>query len=146
MQNLVDMTIVQACKQLPHVTLNLRHSEPHSWPISKPGEIMVHILENHVNAPLVLVTVNWLPLLVPLWAWGGDDLLELDNVLVVKLLQDLDLAYGGDREPFALVVHADLLERDDLVGARLLRHVHLPVGALADLLELLEAVYAAGAP
>ena len=30
--------------------------------------------------------------------WGGDDLLELDNVLVVKLLQDLDLAYGGDRE------------------------------------------------
>jgi hypothetical protein len=30
--------------------------------------------------------------------WGGDDLLELDNVLVVKLLQDFDLAYGGDRE------------------------------------------------
>jgi len=30
--------------------------------------------------------------------------------------------------PFALVVHADLLERDDLVGARLLRHVHLPAG------------------
>lgn len=30
--------------------------------------------------------------------WGGDDLLELDNVLVVELLQDLDLAYGGDGE------------------------------------------------
>jgi hypothetical protein len=29
---------------------------------------------------------------------------------------------------FALVVHADLLERDDLVGASLLRHVDLPAG------------------
>lgn len=146
MQHLIDMAIVQACKQLPHVTLNLWHSEPHSRPIGKTGEVMIHILENHVNAPLVLVTIDWLPLLVPLWAWGGDNLLELDDVLVVKLLQDLDLAYGSDRETLALVVHADLLERDNLVGAHLLRHVHLPVGTLADLLELFEAVDAAGAP
>jgi hypothetical protein len=89
---------------------------------------------------------TWLPLLISLWAWRGDDLLELDNVLVVELLQNLDLAYGRDGEAFALVVHADLLERDDLVRLRLLGHVNLPVGALADLLELLEAVDAAGAP
>lgn len=37
-------------------------------------------------------------LFVVVTTWGSDDLLELDNVLVVKLLQDLDLAYGGDRE------------------------------------------------
>lgn len=30
--------------------------------------------------------------------WRGDDLLELDNVLVVELLQNLDLAYGRDGE------------------------------------------------
>ena len=78
---------------------------------------------------------------------------------MVKLLQDLDLAYGSNRElrranhiliiggetkreenegareveakqtyALPLVVHADLLERNDLVGARLLRHVHLPDG------------------
>jgi hypothetical protein len=35
-------------------------------------------------------------LFVVVTTWGSDDLLELDNVLVVKLLQDLDLAYGGD--------------------------------------------------
>jgi len=146
MQHLIDMAIVQAGKQLPHVTLNLWHSEPHSWPIGKSGEVMIHILKDHVNAPLVLVTIDWLPLLISLWAWGRDNLLELDDVLVVKLLQDLDLAYGSNREALPLVVHADLLERNDLVGARLLRHVHLPIGALADLLELLKAVDAAGAP
>jgi hypothetical protein len=74
--------------------------------------------------------------------------------LVVKLLQDLDLAYssnwelrpdnhiliiGGETKreenegakqtyAFPLVVHSDLLKRHDLVGARLLGHVHLPAG------------------
>jgi hypothetical protein len=94
MEHLIDMTIMQACKQLPHVTLeqdktvhhliitsikslvaiatdgikviqldrelylNLWNSEPHSWPISKPSQIMIHILEDHINAPLVLVTLD----------------------------------------------------------------------------------------
>jgi len=146
MQHLIDMAIVQARKQLPHVTLNLWHSKPHSWPISKTSEVMIHILEDHVNAPLVLVTIDLLPLLISLWAWGGDNLLELDDVLVVKLLQDLDLAYSSNWEAFPLVVHSDLLKRHDLVGARLLGHVDLPIGALADLLELLKAVDAAGTP
>ena len=30
--------------------------------------------------------------------WGGDELVELDDVLVVQLLEDFDLADGRDRE------------------------------------------------
>lgn len=73
---------------------------------------------------------------------------------MVQLLEDFDLADGRDRElrriqnrskrrrhekkkdtsrkqhqdtyALALVVHADLLERDDLLRLRLLCHVHLP--------------------
>lgn len=146
MQHLIDMAIVQARKQLLHVALDLRHGEAHPRPVGEPGEVVVHVLEDHVDAPLVLVAVDWLSLLISLRAWGGDDLLELDNVLVVELLEDLDLPYRRDREAFALVVHADLLEGDDLVRLHLPRHVNLPVGSLADLLELLEAVDAAGAP
>jgi len=65
---------------------------------------------------------------------------------VVQLLEDLNLADGCDREALSLVVHADLLERHDFLRLLLLRHEHLPVGALPDLLELFEAVDAAGAP
>jgi len=63
---------------------------------------------------------------------------------VVQLLEDFNLADGRDREALSLVVHADLLERHDFLRLHLLRHEYLPVGALPDLLELLEAVDAAG--
>jgi hypothetical protein len=92
MEHLIDMTIMQACKQLPHVTLeqdktvhhwiipsikslvatdgikviqldrelylNLWNSEAHPWPIRKPSQVMIHILEDHINASLVLVTLD----------------------------------------------------------------------------------------
>ena len=146
MQNLIDMAIVKAREELLHVALNLWNGEAHPRLISQPSQVMVHVLKDHVNAPFVLVAIDLLPLLVSVRPWGCDDLLELDDVLVVQLLEDFDLADGRDREALALVVHADLLERDDLLGLRLLGHEHLPVCALADLLELLEAVDAAGAP
>lgn len=39
--------------------LDLRHSEAHPWPVGEPGEVVVHVLEDHVDAPLVLVTVDY---------------------------------------------------------------------------------------
>jgi hypothetical protein len=146
MQDLIDVAIVKACEELLHVALDLWNGEPHPRLISQPSQVMVHVLKDHVNAPFVLVAIDLLPLLVPFRPWGCDDLLEVDDVLVVQLLEDFDLADGRDREALALVVHADLLERDDLLRLRILRHEHLPVCSLADLLELLEAVDAAGAP
>lgn len=62
-----------------------------------------------------------------------------------RAVKDFDLADGRDREVLTLVVHADLLKRDDLLSLRLLRHVHLPVCALPDLFRLLEAVDASRA-
>jgi len=88
--------------------------------------------------------------------WRSDNLFEIDDVLVVQLLQDFNLADGRDRElrriqfkrvesrdkyefynashekgkgntyALPLVVHSDLLQRHDFLRLRLLRHEDLP--------------------
>jgi len=69
MQNLIDVTVVKTQKELLHVALNLWYGEPHSRPVRQPCQVMIHVLEDHVNAPLVLISLNWLPLLISLWPW-----------------------------------------------------------------------------
>jgi hypothetical protein len=56
---------------------------------------------------------------------------------VVHLLEERDLADGGGRDALVLLLEADLLERDRLVGGLVQRLVHHPVRALPDLLHLL---------
>ena len=60
-----------------------------------------------------------------------------DDVVVVHLLEERDLADGGGRDALVLLLEADLLERDRLVGGLVQRLVHHPVRALPDLLLLL---------
>ena len=60
-----------------------------------------------------------------------------DDVVVVHLLEERDLADGGGRDALVLLLESDLLERDRLVGDLVHRLVHHPVGALPDLLLLL---------
>ena len=59
MQHLIDVAVVQACEQLLHVALDLRHGEAHPGPVGESGEVVVHVLEDHVDAPLVLVTIDY---------------------------------------------------------------------------------------
>jgi len=56
---------------------------------------------------------------------------------VLHLLEEGDLADGGGRDALVLLLEADLLERDRLVGVAVLALVHHPVRALPDLLRLL---------
>lgn len=87
MKYLIHMTIVKSCQKLPHVTLqkrkwistsyslssfkhlillsnatklcylNLRNWKSHSRTISKPSQIMVHVLKDHVDSTFILVTI-----------------------------------------------------------------------------------------
>ena len=56
---------------------------------------------------------------------------------MVHLLEERDLADGGGWDALILLLEADLLERDELVGGLVHRLVHHPVGALPNLLLLL---------
>jgi hypothetical protein len=60
-----------------------------------------------------------------------------DDVGVVHLLEEGDLADGGGGDALVLLLEADLLERDRLVGDPVQRLVHHPVRAFPDLLLLL---------
>ena len=59
-----------------------------------------------MNGPLTLVVSELERVLLV-----GDDLVQLDDVRMVELAQDLDLAHGSDGEPFLLVLQPDLLQR-----------------------------------
>ena len=84
MQDLIDVAIVKAGEELLHVALvhdtrsrpttrsnkyhhthtdgfylDLWNGEPHPRLISQPSQVMVHVLEDHVNAPFVLVVVDY---------------------------------------------------------------------------------------
>ena len=61
----------------------------------------------------------------------------LDDVAVLHLLEERDLADGGGGDALVLLLEADLLERDGLVGGPVPGLVHHPVRALPDLLHLL---------
>jgi hypothetical protein len=87
MQNLIDMAIVKAIKELPHVALvtyqtsdhdqhllptnnhhthtdgfylHLWYGESHPRPVCQPCQVMVHVIEDHVNASLVQVTLDYI--------------------------------------------------------------------------------------
>jgi len=60
------------------------------------------------------------------FTWQGDDLFEIDDVLVMQLLEDFNLPDGLDREIISLVVHADLLDCHDFLRLHLLCHEYLP--------------------
>eukprot|EP00218_Dolichomastix_sp_CCMP3274_P001372 CAMPEP_0170153916 /NCGR_PEP_ID=MMETSP0033_2-20121228/56565_1 /TAXON_ID=195969 /ORGANISM="Dolichomastix tenuilepis, Strain CCMP3274" /LENGTH=468 /DNA_ID=CAMNT_0010391135 /DNA_START=50 /DNA_END=1454 /DNA_ORIENTATION=+ len=128
-QDFVFVAVVQALQELLHVALDLRDGEPDASAVSEAGEVVVHVLENHVNAPFVLVRGVRL---------ARHNLLHLYDVFVVEALQDFDLPDRRDREALLLVLHAHLLQRHDLSRLLVARHVHLPVRPLPDLFELLK--------
>ncbi len=71
----------------------------------------------------------------------GDDLLEIDNVLVAELLQDLDLSYGRDGEPLSFRVRCpNHLQRHYLSAGRVCRFEDFSVSSFANLGVDLEGV------
>ena len=68
------------------------------------------------------------------------DVEQLDDVEVVELLEQRDLAYGRARHAVRLRVEADALERDHGAARVVLGLVHHAVRALADLLDAREVL------
>jgi hypothetical protein len=117
-QDAAGVAVAQALQDLAHEALNLRLREALPGERGEPGEVVLHVLEDEVEA---------------VGEAGGDDALQLDHVGVVQPPEDVDLPR---HEPHALRVHVDEahpLQRYDLAGLQVPRLVHVAVRALADL-------------
>lgn len=125
------MAVLQPRQQLVHIALNLWLSELDVRTGDEPGEVVLHVLEDKVEAA---------------GHAGGDEAIDLDDAGVVETAEDEDLA-GHEADALGLeVVEANLLESHDLAAQRVPRLVHVAVRALPDLVDLLEGVGAARGP
>lgn len=127
-ENVVVMQVAEALEQLQHVALDLGLREFDVGIVEQTGEIVVHVGHDHVE-------YGTLPALC-LWALDRH-LLELQDVVVGKHLEQLDLAQGGDGKAVLLIVGEDLLHSEDAGGADVSGLVNLSKGALAQLLQQL---------
>ena len=100
---------------------------------------MVHVLKDQIEGALVLSEIKRVLLV-------RHNLFQVDDVAMVELAQDLDLAYGRDRKSLLLVLETYLLQRYHVAGSLVLGLVHLAVCTLADLCHHFERVHAAHAP
>eukprot|EP00240_Pyramimonas_obovata_P007133 CAMPEP_0118957078 /NCGR_PEP_ID=MMETSP1169-20130426/61912_1 /TAXON_ID=36882 /ORGANISM="Pyramimonas obovata, Strain CCMP722" /LENGTH=146 /DNA_ID=CAMNT_0006905133 /DNA_START=772 /DNA_END=1212 /DNA_ORIENTATION=+ len=133
MKHVVRVTVVQSCEQLQHVALDLRRGKLHPGPIRQTREVVVHVLKHQVDAALVMVA---------LMSFRGDNLLQLDDVLVIQRLQDFYLADRRDGKALPLVVHTHLLEGNDLTGRQFLCLINLAICALSYLFNVLKVINA----
>jgi hypothetical protein len=65
-----------------------------------------------------------------------DDILQVNNVGVLKLLEKRDLPDGSRRHSLILRIKPDLLERQDFLSLLVTRLVHDTISALAQLFDL----------
>ncbi len=89
-------------------------------------EVLLHELEDQVELLLGRLV---------------DHVQQRDDRRVVQLFEDRDLSHRRRRHALLLVLEPDLLQRDDLVRHRVARLVHHAVGAFAQLVQLLVALF-----
>lgn len=57
---------------------------------------------------------------------GSDDFLQVDNVLVVKSLEDFHLTESSNGKPILLLFRVNSLQSHNLIGFSVLTHEHAP--------------------
>jgi hypothetical protein len=130
-QDAPRVAVAQALEDLAHEALDLRLREALAGQRGEAGEVVLHVLEDEVEAVREA---------------RGDDALQPDHVGVVQPPEDVDLPR---HEPHAVRVHVDEahpLQRHDLTALQVPRLVHVAVRALPDLVQPLERVGAPGQP
>ena len=128
-ENSVRVAVGDAFEQLLEVALG--HLLREAWTsghgfevVHEPLQVLIQILEDHVELEIAV-----------------DHVKELDNVGMVQLLQDADLANGGARDSLGLCLESNFLEGHQLTGHLVPRLVDDPVRPLPDFLNFLEVVH-----
>lgn len=103
-EDVVVVEVAQALEQLEHVALDLCFLELDFWVVEEAGQIVVHVRSDHVQYCA----------LPALGFWSLHcHLLQSQDVVVRQHLQQLDFSQRSDREAVLLVVHQNLLQRED---------------------------------
>ena len=133
-----DALVVQVFdpqEQLTNDALQLRQLEPQAGR-QQPLQVVLGVLEHEVDLPAAGLVSGTGEGEALRGASRGNNLDQIDNILVVQLFEDFDLAHGSDWEALRVVVHLDHLQC--VVPVRTLVGfdaclVHFAEGALADL-------------
>jgi hypothetical protein len=104
----------------------LRFHELDIWVVEEAGEVVIHVRCDHVEYRAFSALGLW-----PL----DCHLFEPKDIVVRQHLQQLDLSQRRDWEAILLIVHQNLLEREDPARDAMPRFVHFAEGSLAELLH-----------
>ena len=139
MEKVLGVAIVQALQKLFHEARYLVSVELEQARVEETEQIVIHVLEHQVEFATVFAELESVLLV-------GDNLDHVDNVGMLQLSQDLDLADGRDRETFFLVLQLHALQGDQLLSLDVARFEDFAISALADYLQPLEHLHTALAP
>ncbi len=85
-EEVVAVAVAETVEQLPHDVTDVRLAEVHQAAFQQAHQVVVHVLEDEVEGALVALKVQRILLV-------GDDLAQVDDVLVVQLAEDFDLSH-----------------------------------------------------
>lgn len=101
-------------------------------------EVHVEELEDQVE---LLVCMDNVEQPVRAWMWASvsrvlEEICPLDNVVILELLEETDLADSGGRDALVFSLEPDLLERNNLVGRHVPGLVDHAVGPCAKMMTM----------
>ena len=82
MQYFVAVAVFQAVQELRHIAFDLRFREAHGGRVHEACEVVVHVLEYHVNTAFWFLGV--VPGIGARRALAGDDFFQVYDVFVVQ--------------------------------------------------------------
>ena len=126
MEDVVVVEVSETLEQLQHVAFDLCFLKLDVGVVEKAREIVIHVGSDHVENRAF-----------PALSLGSFycHLFQLEDIVVREHLQQLDFSQRCDRKAVFLVVHQDLLEREDIARDPVSRFVHLTKSYLAELLH-----------
>jgi hypothetical protein len=103
-QDLVGVQVRTPFKKLLHIAFDLRLREMYIWIFEETGQVMIHVRCDHEHRGFLARVLGSF----------HRHFFQLEDVEVVKLLQQLDLPKSSDGKAIFLIVHQDLLEGHNL--------------------------------
>jgi hypothetical protein len=126
MEDVVVVEVSQTLEQLQHVAFDLRFLKLDVWVVEESREIVIHVGGDHVeNRAFPTLSLRSFYC----------HLFQLEDIVVREHLQQLDFSQRCDRKAIFLIVHQNLLEREDIARDSVSRFVHLTKSSLTELLH-----------
>jgi hypothetical protein len=118
--DIIHVHVMRAFEKLARPGLDVILGEPDFIRLEYPRKVVFMVFKDHVDIPRDTFILSILFL-------GGNDFLQLDNVLMGQFLQDGNFPNGRDWKPVLLLLGIDALERHNFLRLLIHSHEHAPV-------------------